>query len=342
MKKRILLRADANAQIATGHVFRLLAFAEMLNPKFDVWFVTQTTDQQLLDTISKQVDQHRLINLPSQFEYCLPSEKELNAEMPFDLGNIIRKNDIVVTDGYWFREKYQQSVKNSGAKLIMIDDFANQYFYSDAVINHAPGLSKNDYEGELYTEYYLGLSYALIRKVFFDQTHENSVRNENAYFISFGGTDPYGLSIKFTQYLLTNTSSQIHLITSKLFPTNVQDSINQLYYAHANRISIYNNLNAIELRNLLDTCTYAIVPSSTILYECLARGLKCITGYLTQNQIFIYNGFINENYCVGIGDFRTFDTNLLNESIAKLGNLIANKKLLTSEYAILNIVEKLC
>lgn len=116
--------------------------------------------QQILDNIAQLVDQ--LIMLPEQFENCSPSEKELIAEIPFDLQDIKHKDDIVVTDGYCFRENYQQAIKNQVTKLVMIDDFANQHFYADAVINHALFLRKKN-SHNLNINVYLGLEHALLR-----------------------------------------------------------------------------------------------------------------------------------------------------------------------------------
>ncbi len=301
MKQRIILRADANAQIATGHVFRLLALAEILKTTYEVLFCTQTTNEELLSTISSQVDQ--IIMIPERFEYCSPSEKELIAEIPFDLQDIIHKDDIVVTDGYWFRENYQQAIKKQGAKLVMIDDFANQHFYADAVINHAPGVTKDIYRGEPHTKYYLGLPYALIRKEFFEQAKPNQPRNAKTVFIAFGGSDPYGLSVKYTEYLLEQTDFQIHLVSTHLHKQTMLDRISQLKKLFSERLKIYNNLNAKELIYVLDNCIYAVVPSSTILYECLSRGLKCITGYYTQNQEAIFNGFLEKGVIFNVGNF---------------------------------------
>jgi UDP-2,4-diacetamido-2,4,6-trideoxy-beta-L-altropyranose hydrolase len=338
MNQRIILRADANEKIATGHVYRLLAFAEILKPTYEVLFCTQTTNQQILDSIDSKVDQ--LIQLTEQFEYCLPSDKEPDAEIPFDLQYILQKDDIVITDGYWFGKNYQQNIKVIGAKLIMIDDFANQYFYADAVINHASGLTQNSYKGEPYTKYYLGLSYALIRKAFFEKAKTNHTKNSNAVFIAFGGSDPYRLSVKYTEYLLKHTTFDVHTLSSNLFSPTLLTEINHLKQLFGQRLNVYNNLSAKELILVLDKCNYGIVPSSTILYECLARGLKCITGYYTENQLYIYNGFLQEKNCVGLGDFRKHNEQTLKMALNEADKNIQTHLQLNSTTNLLELIKK--
>lgn len=337
---KLILRADANETIATGHVYRLLALAELLKPQFEIWFCTQSNNTQLLKIISSQVD--KLIQLPHQFEYCLPADKKLDAEIPFDLEEIVNSNDIVVLDGYWFREKYQLAVKRLGAKLVMIDDFANQHFYADVVINHAPGTRVSSYMGEPYTQYFLGLNYALIRKAFFEPKSNEIKPVNKTVFIGFGGSDPYELSVRYTKTILEQTTFNVHLLTSKLFKEESITALNNLASAYPNKLSLYGNLNAIDLKNILDTCTNAIVPASTILFECLARGLKCISGYYTANQNMIYSGFLNEHMIIGIDDMIGFNTNELSTKIALSDELNISNLKFGSTQNLVTIFKTLC
>lgn len=337
---KLILRADANETIATGHVYRLLALAELLKPQFEIWFCTQSNNTQLLENIRSQVD--KLIQLPHQFEYCLPADKELDAEIPFDLEEIVNTNDIVVLDGYWFREKYQLAIKQRGAKLVMIDDFANQYFYADAVINHAPGIKVSRYKGEPHTQYFLGLNYALIRKAFFGPKSNDIKPVDKTVFISFGGSDPYELSVRYTKAILEQTTFKVHLLTSKLFKEDSITALNKLASAYPNKLSIHGNVNALDLKNILDTCTNAIVPASTILFECVARGLKCISGYYTANQNMIYSGFLNEQIIIGIDDMIGFNTNELSTKIALSDELNISNLKFGSTQNLVTIFKTLC
>lgn len=339
-KKRILLRADANSKIGTGHVFRLLALAEILKFKYEVLFCTQTTNYHLLGKIGNHVD--KIIELPNQFEYCLPSEKLLNAEMPYDLKNVLKSDDIVVTDGYWFRENYQKMVLKTGAKLVMIDDFANQHFYAHTVINHAPGLLESNFKGEEHTNFYLGLKYALIRKDFFDFTFTQRTQIPKSILVSFGGSDPFNLILPYTQALLKNTNLQIHLLSSDFLQTETINSIDVLKDLNCNRLSIYKNLESKDLKSLLDNCNYALVPSSTILLECLASGVICITGYYTENQFLIYNGIIKETYAEGLGDLRNYNINKLHKVVDRAEKCSTPNILESSISNIIKIFDDLC
>ena len=292
MSQRIILRADANEYIATGHVYRLLSLAEILKPTYEVLFCTQTSNQQILDNIATQVNQ--LIILPEKFEYCLPNDKELNAEIPFDLQHIIQKDDIVITDGYWFRGNYQQTVKKLGVKLVMIDDFANQHFYADAVINHASHVKKENYIYNSNTKLYLGLKYALLRKCFYNLSQLTKRVDEiKKVFVCFGG-GVYDDIIEKVILALHNIDAvkEIHLVSSSDKKYNISKNV---YY--------YSYLSSNEISELMWECDISICPASTISLESLFSKMFIICGVTSDNQKYLHNGIIKYKNVASIGDW---------------------------------------
>lgn len=304
MNKKIILRADGNATIGLGHVYRLLALADMLRDDAELTFAIAKPDDFMRRTIEQYVDD--IIELPGSYAYILPSLKQPGEEMPFDLAPYLTGNETVVTDGYWFGTEYQKAVKNIGAKLVCIDDLAENYFYADAVINHAPGIYKRQYRGEPYTKYYLGLDYALLRKEFFNPIPQE--RNRRSLFISMGGADQYEITGKVLDTVLqSDLFSEIHIMISSLFSPKLKEYLHAVSEINPQQVFLHKNLETSDLVFLIDTCTYAIVSASTILIECYSRGLICSAGYYTNNQMNIYNGFVNQNLAYGWGDFNNFE-----------------------------------
>lgn len=297
---KIILRADANEFIGAGHVFRLLALAEMLSENFEIWFYTNSSEDFIISTISKFVN--KVVIIDKQLKYSKPSDKSLNSEFGYDLDENVLENDVVVLDGYWFRESYQKAVKEKGAKLVLIDDMADQHFFSDIVINHAPGISELNYSGEKFTKYFLGLKYVLIRNIFFEPLNISNFRKANSFLVSFGGSDTNQLSLKYVMPLLEDNSNEIHIIITSLFNDELLGKLLALKANYNDRFFIHQDLNETQVKSLMDSCSYAVVPSSTIFLECLSRGLRCITGYQTNNQLNIYSGVVKEKLAIGVGD----------------------------------------
>ena len=298
--RRLVLRGDGNEIIGFGHIFRLLALADILKNEYIITFVIDRASDSLKSIIHSYV--HDIIELGNDFPYTLPGEKRVDDEIPFDLDRCLTGKEIVVTDGYWFGTKYQQAIKNTSTSLVCIDDLAGVYFCADAVINHAPGVERKRYEGANYTKFYLGLDYSVLRKVFFDPFPTQ--KKDEALFISFGGSDHYNFTIKAVEQLILSASKKkLHILTFDYYSDLTKSKLDEFQALYPDTIHLYRNLNGEELRQLLDQCTHALLSASTILLECYSRGLICLTGFYTENQISIYNGFVKDNMAVGLGDF---------------------------------------
>ena len=76
-----------------------------------------------------------------------------------------------------------------------------------------------------------------------------------------------------------------------------------LFRSHEN-VHVQMNKNALEITDLLDKCTDAFVSASTVLFEAYARGLNCFAGHYSNNQKYIYSGFVKEDRAIGLGDLK--------------------------------------
>lgn len=296
--QRILFRADGNRTIGFGHVYRTLALAGMLNSDFECVFAINRPDGFIKDQISKVC---QVINLDTEYNYPIPDKMTTQNQLPYDLQGVVREDDIVVVDGYHFGAEYQQGLKNTGCKQVWIDDLLRDYPFADAVINHAVGIGANQYHTN--ARLALGLDYAILRKPFFSPLKPKDYTNKVAY-ISLGGSDYFGFTLKICKGLLaTNSFNQVHILCSAQFEEGLLSDLCQLAKNHP--ITLHFNLSAEQIVEVMDVCTHAFVSASTVLIESYSRGLKCFAGYYTQNQHLIYNGFIKNQLASAIGDFNT-------------------------------------
>lgn len=316
MKKRVVLRADGNSTIGLGHVYRLLALADMLRPDYEIIFVIAGPDDFLKETIMQYVAS--IYEISGSFVYTAPDVKRPEEEMPYDLTGYLKGDEIVVLDGYWFGSEYQKAIKTTGAKLVCIDDFAQSYFYADVVINHAPGIHASQYIGEPHTKYYLGLDYALLRKDFFKPFDDK--RQSDSLLISMGGSDHYEITEQALEAAIhSGKFNTIHTLVSSSFSSASLDRINNSMQHRKIKIQMHKNLSASILVDLMDRCTFALVSASTILLECYSRGMNCFTGHYINNQVKIYEGFTLEHRAKGLGDLKRFRSA---EGILELSQLI--------------------
>lgn len=312
MKRKIILRADGGSKIGLGHVFRLLALAEMLKDVFECVFAINNPDSFTLTQIKNVC--HDVIVLNNGIENDLPDNNKANEEIVFDLAPYITGNTIIVTDGYLFGEKYQIAVKATGAKLVCIDDLGEINFYADIIINHAPGVEADKYKKQSYTKLFTGIDYAIIRKPFFNKLIKKDDKDNNA-FISLGGSDFFQNTKKLVELLLPYQEfKQLNILCSASFDNAHLKYLEQLQL-NERRIKLHYNINADDLVALLDHCTHSFVAASTVLIESFSRGLKCFTGYYTKNQMFIYNGFIKMQYAEALGSFAEITPSIFEKAI---------------------------
>ncbi len=334
--QRVVLRADGNSLIGFGHIYRLLALADILKNHYYLIFACHATSSFIEQEIKKSCNE--LVILNGELPFKTPDEISKADEIDFDLGDILTGNEIVVLDGYYFGLKYQQAIKQQNCKLVCIDDLATNYFVADAIINHAPGIDKAVYKTEPQTKVYTGLDYAILREPFFGNINANK---KNDAFISLGGSDYFEITLKLVLALNSlNYLETLHIMCSSSFPKKMMIELEEISSKN-NNIKLYNNLSATQIVNLMDECKYALVSASTVLLESYTRGLICFTGYYTNNQMFIYNGFVKDNKAVGLGNFRNINDDVIEKSFATSNDAKILKKPMNSNTNIQDVFSTL-
>ena len=268
-QKKVIFRADGGPIIGMGHFIRTLALAEMLKDEFYCIYATQSPTAYQIKEI-ENVCQER-IDLPSD-------------ETHFDVFlNLLKGNEIVVLDNYYFPTDYHRAIKSKGCKLVCIDDMHDKVFFADLIINHAPGINPNDYSAQTYTKFALGLEYILLRSVFLEQAQEpRIIKNIHNVMICFGGSDPLNLTKNILQVVLKFKEYKKIIVITGTANQNI-DSLSELIESD-NRIEHRHSLNQQEMLQTMLHTDLAIVPTSGILFELMSVGVASITGYFAKNQ----------------------------------------------------------
>ena len=136
---KLLIRADASAEIGHGHILRMLALAQAWRKRGGhAIFCSVECPENLFQRVRKE-----------GFEVC-QLECELigggqDLELTKALANDLRA-DWVVLDGYSFDFDYQRQIRNSFVKLLVVDDFRfEQSFDADVLLNCSPIVTEEDY-----------------------------------------------------------------------------------------------------------------------------------------------------------------------------------------------------
>lgn len=284
MKTKVFIRVDGSSEIGLGHLVRCIALANMLKNDFYICFVCKEIPAKIVHEI--QLNDFSLKQIIQEDDFF----------------NLLEVSDIVVLDGYHFNTAYQKSIKNIQCKLICIDDLHDKEFFADIIINHAPGIHSSAYQAQHYTDYLLGIEYCLLRPLFLKQAKkERKIKTIENIFICFGGSDIHNLSLKVIEVVKTHHAFQKIYIVTGAANKHVA-SLNNLSDSDG-RIVHLNAINEDEMLQLLIKSDLAIVPASGTLFEALACGCKVISGYYANNQMDLYNGFLESNSILGCNDF---------------------------------------
>lgn len=193
--KRLIVRADANSAIGSGHVMRCLALSQAWQSHGGlVSFIKSTTD---LDARVKAegFSVHELNATAGTLD---------DAEETAQLARALNASWIVV-DGYHFSSEYQNTLHRSSMPLLAIDDLADAQEYNADVLlnqNHYASLEMYPRHGK-HTRMLLGAQYVLLRKEFlrFRGWKRSTPKVASRVLVTLGGADPDNVTLRVVEAL---------------------------------------------------------------------------------------------------------------------------------------------
>ncbi len=204
----IIIRADANATIGTGHVMRCLALAQAWQDAggqccFAVSGIAPALANRL-QTEGMEIEQIRA--KPGSEQDC---------DQLCDFAHS-REAEWVVLDGYEFDGDYQKRVKQAGSRLLFVDDYGRAgSYHADVVLNHNLLASEDMYrEREKRTRLLLGTRYALLRREFTgwrDWTREIPEVGRKV-LVTMGGSDPDRLTGRLINALKSMPQMEVTVV----------------------------------------------------------------------------------------------------------------------------------
>lgn len=278
--KKILFRADGNAEIGLGHFMRLVSILEMLKADFTCFFAMQNPEE-FTSNILKSYGA-TVIGLEKSIDYI--------AEATY-LKSLSEDFDMIVLDGYYFTEDYQKIIKEGDWKLTYIDDLHSFKIEADLIINHAVGVNVEHYEANDNVTFCLGTDYAMLRKEFLESGKiVQSYNQQHKAFVCLGGSDPNDFTNQIIKDLIQVKSLfQIHVVVGKAY--RFFDKLNAI---KDDRLRILCGLSPQEMVVEMRDSTIGIVSSSNIAYEYASTGGMMFVVQTADNQKDIYEFLLSK------------------------------------------------
>ena len=305
-QETILIRADANVAMGTGHVMRCLALAQ-------AW---QDTGAEAVFAIGEA---------PSALEQRVVSEgfSVLHTNGPpgslADAASteaLARKLDAawVVVDGDRFDVAFLASVRASGRRIILLDDFASrESFPADLVVNPNLGTNGEEYGNKIATDaLLLGPSYVFLRREF------TSVGTKRAFpetgrriLVTLGGSDPENLAPQMAKAVATLPATEVTVVVGPGY----QHAIDSTNHPDGGFVVVRNPSN---LRQFMESADLAVIAGGGTLWELLYLGCAVLSYARNPVQQRIVDELARRRALRDLGATTNFDAAELAMSVAEV------------------------
>ncbi len=193
----LLIRADANAEIGTGHVMRCVALAQAWRDGGGgVTFILGTGGTEIHERL-----------LSEGFEVNEISGETGSAQDAAQTCELcVRKAaEWLVLDGYHFSRDYRNRIGSAASHLLLVDDHGAFAPYDcDIVLNTNVYASEEMYsDRRRRARLLLGSKYALLRREFLSVQRERADVSEQAtrLLVTLGGSDPHNVTLTVVEAL---------------------------------------------------------------------------------------------------------------------------------------------
>ncbi len=266
----IVIRADGGISLGAGHLMRGIALAE-------AWEADGGRAILVIGESTPFVDHY----ISSERFFRLKSAGANGSEQ--DAARLVeiareQRVDWVALDGPHFLESYQRLVKDSGVKLLAVDDYGqSRHCVADVLLNQNLLASPWMYEHrEPYTSLLLGTDYVMLRKEFplRQSPHREFRPNPCQILVTLGGTDPDGLTLGVVKGLLTIADSASKILVV-VCGNNPQIAELKKLESESARIKLV--IDARDIPQIMARSDLAIIIGGGTLWECLYMGTPTLS-----------------------------------------------------------------
>ena len=272
----VLIRADGNERIGSGHIMRTKSIAAQLKG------LGAKVLYALADERGKRLinNEFQSVVLSSNYE-CL--DDEINA-----LSSVIKEQKIklILLDSYFVTPKYFKELKKL-AKVAYIDDLDTFAYECEALISYGAFFDKNEYKARqnLAKKYFLGSEFAPLRAEFGSTQKSSKNTQKKQVLLTTGNTDLLGIMPRLLEAFLSDESLKNleFLAISGAF----NEHENKLLALSAKHKNIKVLKNPENMAQIMAEADFVLSAGGSTLYELasLAKAVICFSIAANQNNI---------------------------------------------------------
>ena len=253
---------------------------------------------------------------PADFEITLSTINNSNSN-----------NSWVVLDGYHFDADYQQSIKNNGNPLLVIDDIGHlDNYIADIILNQNINAEDLNYSCETETKLLLGTNFVLLRDEFL--TYNNLKREipevANKILVTMGGGDQKNITFKVLEAI-----NQINIegleIKVVIGPSNRNlDTLKETAKNSKHRVELLQNV--FSMPEVMDWADLAVSAGGSTCWELFYMKVPAILIILADNQKDVVETLCKREVCFTLGWFNNMSMETIHKNLLLLINDSENRK----------------
>jgi UDP-2,4-diacetamido-2,4,6-trideoxy-beta-L-altropyranose hydrolase len=281
VREKLVFRVDASPEMGIGHVMRCLALAQAWQDTGGEAAFVMAMKAPIIENRlrSEGIGVHNVEVTPGSIDDA--TETLTIAEE--------HKAQWVVLDGYHFDGAYQREIKNSGKRLLCIDDYGHAYHYfADTILNQNIHAHEQLYDHrEPESNLLLGTRFVLLRREFLKwQGWRREVpRRVRRILVTLGGGNDSNITAKVVRALeridLEETRVVVIAGPANPYAKEIKDRLTNC----SSNIQLLDGVK--DTANLMAGADLAISAGGSTCWELAFMGLPSMVVPIADNQIAV-------------------------------------------------------
>lgn len=296
MSSPLIIRADADSRMGTGHIMRCLALGQAWQDAGGtVIFICAKIPDSLAERVKSEGFELVRMDAESGSPDDLAQTLAAISSFKFQVSGLTSQSSSdlrppssglwVVADGYHFDLVYQRAVRSTGFNLLLIDDYNHLPQYEcDILLNQNINAPELHYCVNPEAKQLLGTQYALLRREFRKYNREDRTVPAQALniLVTLGGADPDNVTLKVLQALNHLNISGLH-VSIVVGPANPHfESLRDAAGFSAFDVRLLTDVK--DMPELMRWADLAVSAAGSTCWELCSLGVPILTVILAENQ----------------------------------------------------------
>ncbi|MFA7383725.1 MAG: UDP-2,4-diacetamido-2,4,6-trideoxy-beta-L-altropyranose hydrolase [Desulfurivibrionaceae bacterium] len=332
-KNLLVIRADADVTIGSGHVMRCLTLAEAMRESGAlVVFVCRSRPGNLNDLIiNRGFMLHELAETEganvsaAENGLCNEYTSWLGVPQKQDATETIaalagKEVDWLIVDHYGLDRRWEEELRPHVRKIMVIDDLADRPHDCDILLDQNFFQKKGvRYEGLVPPSctLLLGPTYALLRPEFVQARKKRTLKNGEIHrvFVFCGGSDPDNVS---GRVLAAMSSPELHHLELDMVLGKGNPHLSEIEQQIAIRPHSRLHVQVDNMAELMAQADLALGAGGCTTWERLCLGLPSLVITVAANQESFTRDLHREGFLTWLGGADTVDTNTIKKELLRV------------------------